>query len=668
MSTNAPTVAELREHLGARGGNARCPAHEDKHASLSISAGAGGKVLLKCHAGCTQSAVIEALRARGIWPQPNGLTVAELAAAKGLPESLLRESGFADDEVSGRPVIRMDYRGTDGEVLCIRYRGALAANGSDRRFWFRKGDRQQLFGLWRLKPEPVIVVEGETDSIALWAAGLNAVGVPGAEAWRDSRFAPALAQCQTIYVHVEPDAGGEKLKAAFERSSLRGRVRFFTVAPTAKDPCELRARDPDGFLAAIQGLLEQAQPARHSEVPAPNGNGEEMPDPPPWMDESPPNEEPHETVRGSRHSLRSDGSSGSEPPPAPRRPPISWDSLEGLDPPPREWVIPRWIPAGHTTLLAGRGGIGKTLIAQHIATALALGHEYIEPLTPRRVLMWAGEDDEAELWRRQLQISSWMGQPLSALTERFYLHSYAGADITLMAPVFGALTPTPMLTELREQVADYRAEVVILDNIARLFGGSENDRHAVTTFVALVQGACAPAGVLLLGHPAKAVGSEYSGSTAWEGAVRARLYLSDRAPDQDPADDDAPVDESVRYLARRKANYSPRDIRRLTMADGVLIPAAADPAKLTRPSGEFVKDIVRRAARRLAERDIYGSAASRAGNFLPKLAKQYRLLETASEKAFAAGMREMILAGELVEQEIGKYGNRSPKRGLALAV
>ena len=197
-----------------------------------------------------------------------------------------------------------------------------------------------------------------------------------------------------------------------------------------------------------------------------------------------------------------------EEPPKPKRCPISWDSLEGRAPPEREWIIPHWIPHRHTTLLAGRGGIGKTLIAQHIATALAVGHEYIEPLEPRRVLMWAGEDDEAELWRRQVQISSWMGQPLSVLTERFYLHSYAGSDITLMAPVFGALTPTPMLSELREQVADYRAEVVILDNIARLFGGSENDRHAVTTFCAVVQGTCAPAAVLLLGHPAKAAGSE----------------------------------------------------------------------------------------------------------------------------------------------------------------
>ncbi|MFZ1869582.1 MAG: AAA family ATPase [Steroidobacteraceae bacterium] len=355
-----------------------------------------------------------------------------------------------------------------------------------------------------------------------------------------------------------------------------------------------------------------------------------------------------------------------EEPPKSKRCPISWDSLEGRAPPEREWIIPHWIPHGHTTLLAGRGGIGKTLIAQHIATALALGHEYIEPLEPRRVLMWGGEDDEPEFWRRQVQISSWMSQPLSALTERFYLHSYAGSDITLMAPVFGALTPTPMLTELREQVADYRAEVVILDNIARLFGGSENDRHAVTTFCALVQGACAPAAVLLLGHPAKAMGSEYSGSTAWEGAVRARLYLSDRPPDQDPTEDDVPVDETVRYLARRKANYSARDIRQFRMSDGVLIPSTAEPARVAMPAGEFTKDIVRRAVRTLAARDIHGTASTASSLYLPRLARQYKLLETAPEKSFAAAMRQMILDSELVSQVVGRDSGRHAKHGLVI--
>src|ERR1035441_4437261 len=45
---------------------AKCPAHEDSNPSLSIRED-GGKVLLHCHAGCSQAAVVDALKARGLW-------------------------------------------------------------------------------------------------------------------------------------------------------------------------------------------------------------------------------------------------------------------------------------------------------------------------------------------------------------------------------------------------------------------------------------------------------------------------------------------------------------------------------------------------------------------------------------------------------------------------
>lgn len=47
-------------------GTARCPAHEDKHPSLSVSE-RDGKVLVKCHGPCDQEAVLEALRDCGLW-------------------------------------------------------------------------------------------------------------------------------------------------------------------------------------------------------------------------------------------------------------------------------------------------------------------------------------------------------------------------------------------------------------------------------------------------------------------------------------------------------------------------------------------------------------------------------------------------------------------------
>jgi putative DNA primase/helicase len=64
----AETVAKA---LGGRKAGsawiARCPAHQDREPSLSITDADDGKVLVRCHAGCEQHQVIASLKARGIW-------------------------------------------------------------------------------------------------------------------------------------------------------------------------------------------------------------------------------------------------------------------------------------------------------------------------------------------------------------------------------------------------------------------------------------------------------------------------------------------------------------------------------------------------------------------------------------------------------------------------
>ncbi len=73
MNTCFNLDALLRELNARQSGNgswmAHCPGHDDKNPSLAISQSADGKVLLHCFAGCSQGAVTEALRARGLWPE-----------------------------------------------------------------------------------------------------------------------------------------------------------------------------------------------------------------------------------------------------------------------------------------------------------------------------------------------------------------------------------------------------------------------------------------------------------------------------------------------------------------------------------------------------------------------------------------------------------------------
>ncbi len=95
---NAESIAHA---LGGRksgaGWMARCPAHEDHSPSLSIRE-TDGKLLVHCHASCAQQAVIEALRARGLWPQcertwrpgaPRPITARQRAEARPLARQAL---------------------------------------------------------------------------------------------------------------------------------------------------------------------------------------------------------------------------------------------------------------------------------------------------------------------------------------------------------------------------------------------------------------------------------------------------------------------------------------------------------------------------------------------------------------------------------------------------
>ena len=53
------------------GWTAICPAHNDRNPSLSIDEAKDGQVLVHCHAGCSQKAVISELKKLGVWRKPD---------------------------------------------------------------------------------------------------------------------------------------------------------------------------------------------------------------------------------------------------------------------------------------------------------------------------------------------------------------------------------------------------------------------------------------------------------------------------------------------------------------------------------------------------------------------------------------------------------------------
>lgn len=351
--------------------------------------------------------------------------------------------------------------------------------------------------------------------------------------------------------------------------------------------------------------------------------------------------------------------------PTPTRRPMRWTELAGREPPVRTWRIAHWMSYG-PMLLAGAGGIGKTLVAQTIATALALGRHFVDEVSaPAKVLFWACEDDHDELWRRQVAICRYFGVTLDSLEGRLVIEPRLGCENTLFGLAFGQPTWTGLREELREQVNDYGSDLLILDNIGQLFGCSENDRHHVTAFVNGLAGLSErPLTSMLLGHPAKAAGSEFSGSTAWENAVRMRWFLGHSLPDQP---DSAAAEDGVRYLAKRKSNYSVNDWRRLTYQEGVYVPE--NPRAATGGYGaQSRKDDARRcvlnALAKISEAGLVSTASTASPDYLPKRMLAMKLANDFTKSELADAMNALLVSGRLRNGKVGTFANRTPRMGL----
>ena len=349
---------------------------------------------------------------------------------------------------------------------------------------------------------------------------------------------------------------------------------------------------------------------------------------------------------------------------------LDWAELSRLQPPPRSWLIAQWL-SYCPTLCAGKGGIGKTLLAQELATALALGLPFIDLIEhPVPTLMWCCEDDHDELWRRELAICNLFNHQLGDLTDNLFIDARAGFENELYVTDFQRGMWTSIAGQLSEQINDTRAEVVILDNVAQMYGANENDRHHVTTFC---NGLCGlahgrPLSIIILTHPAKQMQSEFSGSSAWENACRMRWWLGDKLPD---TTEEKSEDEDMRYLAKRKVNYTERDWRSFFFRDGVLYPSDRDDV----PSGtrhdlyvqikdRRVDDALITAIELLAARELYGlESGSRS---LVKMILDYGLAQGYSRYRLTKAMHKLILDGRLRVELVGKSACRHPVKGLVV--
>jgi RecA-family ATPase len=232
------------------------------------------------------------------------------------------------------------------------------------------------------------------------------------------------------------------------------------------------------------------------------------------------------------------------------------------DAPHRQFLVPGWIIRGAAGLLSGQEGVGKSLLAQQMATCAALGIPFLGlDMARTRSLYLTCEDPADELWRRQEDINRALGITMAELDGNLVLCSLKGE----MGNEFGTydtagrLTVSPRYSQVEALAVESQVQLVFIDNAAHVFPGNENARHDVAVFLGLLERLSEriDGAVVLLAHPNKQhsqgnkQGNEYSGSTGWSAHVRTRLFL-------DWADKDADgnfLGDDGRVLRKSKANY-----------------------------------------------------------------------------------------------------------------
>lgn len=329
---------------------AECPAHVDRHPSLSVSEGQDGRVLIHCHAGCPPENVVAAI----------GLTIADLA-----PPTESAGGGSTTSGAARRIVVAYDCRDERGDVLfqVVRFEPKdfkqRRPDGQGGWRWSVKGVRRVPYRLPELleadPTELVFVVEGEKDVDHLAGLGLVATCNPG---------------------------GAGKWPADFARH-LRG--RHVAILPDNDEPgrthAERVARTVQSAVAAVRIVHLPGVPD-HGDISD-------------WLNAGGTIEQLLEVVQKTPEW---------EPPSAAARPVLV--RLADVKPRPVEWLWPGRVARGKLTLIVGNPDVGKSLVTLDLAARISMGMCW--PGIPRTasptgsVVLLSAEDDLDDTVRPRL--------------------------------------------------------------------------------------------------------------------------------------------------------------------------------------------------------------------------------------------------------------------------
>lgn len=364
------TLQEILNRLEGVNGHsgtytARCPAHKDKHQSLSVSQGKDGRILMHCHTGCSIEAIVGAM----------GMQKKDLFA-----ESSGSFPRYDPPKGQDKARFEREHIYPGGQIKKVIMR---KPDGGKYACWFHLENKKWVKGRGSIRPplytvEPlegvIFVPEGEKDVETLCRLGLSAAsGVNGAGPgkWRREH----TQQLRGLHVCVIPDNDQVGRDFAVETcSALRGVAASVRLLDLSKVWPEIPEHGDVSDMVVRLGADKAAELI-----------GQLATDTTEW--------EP-ETVSAD---------SGKNPLLSLFKP------LDAFPEEKAEWLVPGWIPEGQITIMAADGGIGKTTVWCNVIAALSRGTScLLDPpghtREPSRVVFFTTEDSVRKKLRRKLRL------------------------------------------------------------------------------------------------------------------------------------------------------------------------------------------------------------------------------------------------------------------------
>lgn len=576
-----------------------CPSHDDSTPSLKIDDGESGKLLLRCHGGCDQRAVLDALEARGI--RLNGQTAPMAAArARTTPKQAAKptaimpvpEGAEAEFQAPAGAQHRFDFRDLDGRLHFIVTREdipkALDSSGGKDHYkrplpwiytaqgWLNLAPPHGRIplGLPDLVNSPparrVIIVQGELkrDVLQEWLkcqkrpnAVITSMGGDGSVLLTDW----TALKARKVAIWPDNDVKGRE---AAQRLAAHLHAVGCPSIRVLEPPSELGPSEDVHDLIKRDRLSNELLNAMFKAAPE-------------WTAPAEPPAESHttDTEYGAEDATPSLGPGADEAPTTLHRAIHRFKDAADLlrEPEPVEWLWQDCLPDRETSLLFGTGKAGKSTFAQELACHVAAGESFLgAEVRAGRVLYVAAEDS---IGRVRNAIRAYVTRALAqgwlsadapeSIARNLMLLEAAGNRFKLLRYLDGAALISAEVGSLIEIMKGHPGpwSLGIFDTAARLSDGEENNRDFALLVDAADHFSATGAASLIVHHSGKGASRAHEvgmdaarGGTALVYGARSVLQLI-HVPENS--------DEATRSLIDREVAVPAREVVASEPIDGL---------------------------------------------------------------------------------------------------